>query len=80
MAQNRGGKVGKPPAAVADLFKTPEVLEYFRKRGAEGGKLSGAARMEKLTPAQRSEIARNAVKARWAKKKEDKIDTASAKG
>jgi general stress protein YciG len=37
-----------------------EVLEYFKREGRKGGKLSGAARMEKLTPEQRSEVARKA--------------------
>lgn len=37
--------------------------------GRIGGRKSGKARMEKLTPERRSEIARNAVQARWAKKK-----------
>ena len=46
-----------------------DALEFFRKQGAKGGKLSGAARMAKLTPEQRSEIARNAVAAREAKRK-----------
>src|SRR5260370_21764818 len=46
----------------------PEVVEYFRKQGVKGGKLSGAARMEKLTPEQRSAIAKNAVEAREAKR------------
>jgi hypothetical protein len=50
--------------------KLPEaVLEYFREQGRRGGKLSGKARMEKLTAEQRSEVARNAVTARWGKKK-----------
>jgi hypothetical protein len=47
----------------------PEVLEYFRKEGAKGGKLSADARMKKLTPEQRSEIAKKAVAAREAKRK-----------
>jgi hypothetical protein len=46
----------------------PEVLEYFRKEGAKGGKKSGKARMEKLTPEKRREIARRAATARWSKK------------
>jgi len=33
--------------------------------GRRGGKKSAEARMEKLTPEQRSEIARNAAKRRW---------------
>ena len=51
-----------------------EVLEYFKREGRKGGKLSGAARMEKLTPEQRSEVARKAgaasAKVRSAKAKE----------
>jgi hypothetical protein len=47
----------------------PEALEFFRKQGAKGGKLSAAARMEKLTPERRSEIAKLAVKAREDKRK-----------
>jgi hypothetical protein len=37
--------------------------------GRVGGRKSGKARMEKLTPEQRSDIARNAVQARWAKER-----------
>jgi hypothetical protein len=48
---------------------SPEALEFFRKQGAKGGKLNGQARMKKLTPEQRSEIARRAVAAREAKRK-----------
>ena len=39
--------------------------------GKLGGAKSGKARAEKLTPEQRSEIARKAAKARWAKKKQE---------
>lgn len=38
-----------------------EVLEFFRKQGERGGKLSGKARMTKLTPEQRSAIAKKAA-------------------
>ena len=37
--------------------------------GRAGGRKSGKARMEKLTPEQRQEIARKAVQARWAHSK-----------
>ena len=37
--------------------------------GRLGGMVGGKARAAALTPEQRSEIARNAVNARWAKKK-----------
>jgi hypothetical protein len=46
-----------------------DALEFFRKQGAKGGKLSANARMKKLTPEQRSEIAKKAVAAREAKRK-----------
>jgi hypothetical protein len=39
------------------------------KLGRRGGKASTIARMKKMTPEQRSEIARNAVLARWKRKK-----------
>jgi hypothetical protein len=38
------------------------------------GKLGGKARAEKLTPEQRSEIARKAAKARWAKKRKQEVE------
>jgi general stress protein YciG len=44
------------------------ALEFFREQGRKGGKLSGAARMAKLTPERRSEIAKKAVAAREAKR------------
>jgi hypothetical protein len=52
----------------------PEVVEYFRKQGARGGRLSGEARMKKLSAEQRSEIARKAVAAREAKRKKTKAE------
>ena len=42
-----------------------EVLEFFRKQGAKGGKIGGTARAANMTPEQRSEAARKAVQARW---------------
>jgi hypothetical protein len=48
---------------------TSEVKEknpYAVALGRLGGKKGGRARAEKLTPEQRSEIARKAAKARWS--------------
>lgn len=49
-----------------------EVLEFFRKQGAKGGKIGGSAGgkkvAESMTPEQRSERARLAVAAREAKR------------
>src|SRR4051812_20989663 len=44
--------------------------------GRKGGKKGGPARAAKLTPQQRSESARKAVQARWAKDKQGKDDIA----
>lgn len=52
-----------------------EALEYFREQGQKGGKLSGKARMEKLTSEQRSEIAKKAA----AKSAEVRSKKAAAK-
>lgn len=41
--------------------KDPAAVELGRKGGQKGGRV----RAEKLTPAQRSAIARNAAQARW---------------
>jgi len=46
----------------------PEVLEYFRKQGARGGRIGGKRSLETMTPEQRSERARKAVAAREAKR------------
>jgi hypothetical protein len=43
--------------------KNPAAVEL----GRQGGLIGGRARAEKLTPEQRSEIARKAAAARWAK-------------
>ena len=47
----------------------PDIREYFVKKGRQGGKLGGPARAAAMTPEQRSESARKAVLARWAKAK-----------
>jgi len=46
------------------------VKEYFIKMGRKGGRIGGKARAAKLTDEERSESARRAVMARWAKRKE----------
>lgn len=46
------------------MAKLPaEAMEFFRKQGKRGGKLSAAARMVKLTPEERHEIAKKAAAA-----------------
>ena len=51
--------------ATGQIEETPEATGQPNK--AIGGKAGGQARAEKLTPAQRSEIARKAAAARWEK-------------
>jgi hypothetical protein len=51
----------------------PEVLEYFRKQGARGGKIGGKRSLETMTPEERSARAKKAsdaaVTARRGRKK-----------
>jgi hypothetical protein len=48
--------------------KIPDALrEYLAQLGKKGGKKGGPARAAAMTPEQRSESARKAVQARWAK-------------
>lgn len=49
-----------------------EVREYMRRIGRKGAKQGAAARAAALTPERRSEIARNAARARWAKARKPK--------
>jgi hypothetical protein len=44
-----------------------EVLEFFREKGKAGGK----KRAKRLSAKRRSEIARQAVEARWKKQKRE---------
>jgi hypothetical protein len=46
-----------------------ELRAYLAKLGSKGGKKGGPARAAAMTPEQRSESARKAVRARWAKTK-----------
>ncbi len=48
-----------------------ELRELARILGQRGGKKGGKARAAKMTPEERSEAARKAVKARWAKKRRE---------
>jgi hypothetical protein len=48
----------------------PDVLEFFAKMGRRGGKLGGKVRASRMTAEERSESARRAVEARWAKNRQ----------
>ena len=45
-----------------------EIREYFKKKGAEGGKIGGPKRMEGMSKEERTDLARKAAAARWGKK------------
>jgi hypothetical protein len=45
-----------------------EVRKYFVEMGRIGGQIGVAARMEKVSPERRKEIAQKAIAARWAKR------------
>ena len=48
-----------------------EMRELARRLGRRGGLKGGPARAAKMTPEERSEAARKAVNARWAKKRRE---------
>jgi hypothetical protein len=50
--------------------KNPHAVALGRKGGKKGGKRGGKNRWIGISAEQRSEIARKAVKARWAKRKQ----------
>jgi hypothetical protein len=47
----------------------PEALEYFARMGRVGGLVGGHVRAAHMTKEQRSEGARKASQARWARRK-----------
>jgi hypothetical protein len=47
----------------------PEVLEYFRKQGAKGGKIGGKRSLETMTPEERATRAKKASAAAVAARK-----------
>ena len=49
------------------MARKTAVSKYLAEIGRKGGKASGKARMEKLTPEQRVAVAKTAAAARWAK-------------
>jgi len=53
----------------------PEKNKAAQELGRLGGLKGGKARAEKLTPEQRTEIARKAAKARWDKKRREEASS-----
>ena len=56
---------GQPIPNLSEPQKNPHAVAL----GSLGGKKGGKSRFEKLTPEQRTEIAKKAAKARWGKEK-----------
>lgn len=57
-------------AAVPDVqVDTPSAKDIIRAHFSKMGKKGSRARARKLTPERRREIARNAVRARWQRRK-----------
>ena len=51
------------------MARKTAISRYLAEIGKKGGKASGKARMTKLTPEQRSEVAKKAAAARWKDKR-----------
>jgi hypothetical protein len=48
---------------------SPDIVsKVMAEMGRKGGKIGGKRRLETMTPEQRSSVASNAARARWAKK------------
>ena len=62
-------RMAKKKQPANDSAQPPAKNPDAQALGRLGGLKGGAARAKSLTPEQRSEIARKAVTARWAKKK-----------
>ncbi len=48
------------------------VSQVMSEMGRKGGQIGGKRRLETMTPAERTQAASNAAKARWSKKKSTK--------
>ena len=68
----RGPKGERRPADAAQCavrvakLATGEIAEHLPSKKRNGGKAGGKARAKSLSPEKRSELARNAARARWA--------------
>lgn len=56
------------------------MREMGKKGGKAGGKKGGKARMAALTPEERKELARRAIRTRWAKSKKTGKHSTKKKG
>ncbi len=54
------------------LADSATISQVMAQMGARGGRIGGKRRLETMTKSQRTEVARNAAKARWSKKRKKK--------
>jgi len=60
--------------AMAKKKLPPEIRDYFVRMGKKGGALGGHTRAARMSAEERSESAKKAVQARWAKVKGETVD------
>jgi hypothetical protein len=59
--------------ASLDVVSNPSLLsQVMAEMGRRGGKIGGKRRLETMSDAQRTDVARKAAKARWGKKSKKK--------
>jgi hypothetical protein len=58
-----------PPDGLLEPVTQSVISQVMAEMGRKGGRIGGKRRLETLSDRRRSTIARNAAKARWAKKK-----------
>ena len=60
----------EPEKLPVTLVQVPKAISrVMAQMGRRGGKIGGKRRLETMTPEQRSQVASDAAKARWAKKR-----------
>jgi hypothetical protein len=59
--------------ASLEVVSNPSLLsQVMAEMGRRGGRIGGKRRLETMSDAQRTQVARNAAKARWGKKSKKK--------
>lgn len=58
------------PALPSRPIVSKAISKVMAQMGSKGGKIGGKRRLETMTAEQRSQVASDAAKARWTKKKE----------
>ncbi len=58
-----------PPAVAPSPVNPSLISQVMAEMGRKGGRIGGKRRLVTMSDQRRSQVARNAAKARWAKKK-----------